>query len=1124
MKKKVLSILLLVTMTAALFSAAPMNTASAADADIVLDGNNIKAGNINGLTFKGFGVLSGNSSSALLMDYKSEHPEKYAELLQILFGGKNPIMTQVKIEMGNDRNNSTGPDPSTMRWENETANVKRHPGFQLAADAKKVNPNLKVSILRWNAPGWANSNDKIYTWYKNTILAAYRQYGYMVDYVNPGVNEQTPDLTWTKQYAQRVKTDSTGFNSSEERALYNSIKVVISDEVSVGSFGDDMVSDATLRDAVSVAAYHYNTDDNSSGNFRQLAETYDKEVWNSEAQATFSNSAFRPNNNMKDPSVAGTGIGGINGPLEMGNTVIKGFVNSRRTHFIYQPAIGSFYEGGQFSFKELISARDPWSGWIHYDVGLDILRHFSWFSKTGWENGSNTAGIWRAVPQASFTGATGTNPVNGRNGTPSYMTLASPDKHDFSTVFINDSQYSKTYTIKTVNMAFTGNPSLEVWETRAADKGTAFNSNYMKYMGKISVNSSGVYTVNVKPFSVVTVTTLNNSTKAEYNAPLPVEGERTVLDTDATGSVQDTSDTILYADNFDYTQKTAPVIAEGGQITGTQSYIDSRGGSKSAIPRYTSDRNGAFEVYLPDGSSNYILRQQVDQSSMGLGGTWNNGNPITGIGDNRWMNYKASVDVSFEHNNTESGNNYAAIGARQQGGDNSHYLNGTPYILKFWFDGGWSLLVNGSSVASGNVVSGSGGVKISGFNAVYTAWHNIALMVADNKVTAYLDNTTLYTYTDSNPRLSGRVDLASGYYNTRFDNLKVETIKGFAPYYSEVLDDLEMNDLSAVPAAKLIYSGSWAHENGKAMYNYQRSLSTSQGAGAALQYSFKGTGLDILGPNNGSAKLEVTVDGKVVSSSAGTMASGNLYQAFTLHGLEYGQHTVSLKVLSGTLVVDSVAVVANVAGASEVPVERSAYSKIEAESCDDQSGTQNGSCSEGGESLGYIENGDYALYKNVDFGDGAKSFQARVSSAANGGNIEIRLDSPTGTLAGTCPVTGTGDWQNWADVKCDVSGLTGKHDVYLKFSGDSGYLFNINWFTFSADSVITGNLGDINNDGQIDAIDLQLLKKFLLGSGTIENTKLADLDANGDVNALDFSLLKQYLLGMITTFPGQGAA
>ncbi len=1117
MIKRVLSVFLIVAMVSVVSSILPLNTVGAADASIVVDGTNIKADNVNGLTFKGFGVLSGNSSSALLMDYKSEQPEKYAELLQILFGGKNPIMTHVKIEMGNDRNNSTGPDPATMRWESEVANVKRHQGFQLAADAKKSNPNLKVSILRWNAPGWVNTNDKVYTWYKNSILAAYRQYGYMVDYINPGVNEQAANFTWTKQFANRIKTDSTGFNSTQEQALYNNIKVVISDEVSIGSFGDDMLSDATLRDAVSVAAYHYNTDDNSAGDFKRLAEEFDKEIWNSEAQATFSNTSFRPNNNMKDPSVEGTGIGGSNGPLEMGNTVIKGFVNSRRTHFIYQPAIGSFYEGGQYSFKELISARDPWSGWIHYDGGLVVLRHFSWFAKSGWENQSNTEGIWRAVPKASYTGAIGTNPINGRNGTPSYITLASPDKRNFSTVFINDSEYAKNYTIKTVNMNYTGNPPLEVWETRAANKGTAFNSNYMKYLGEVSANSSGVYTVNVKPYSIVTVTTLDNNEKDEFNTPLPVEGNRTVLDTDETGSVQNTEDNFLYADNFDYSNKIYPVIGEGGQIIGTESYIDARGGSKSVIPRFTSDRNGAFEAYLPEGTNNYVLRQQVDKSIMGLGGTWNNGSPITAIGDYRWLNYKASVDVSFEHNSTEGGDNYAAIGARQQGGSDSHYTKGTPYILKFWFDGGWSFHVNGTSVASGNVVNGTGGVKISNFNTAYNAWHNIAIKVVENKVTAYLDDITLYNYTDSNHKLSGRVDLASGYYNTRFDNLKVEKVEGYVPYYCEVLDNLEMYDLSTTPVTKLAYSGSWGHENGKSMYNYQRSLSTSRGVGATLQYTFKGTGLDILGPNNGLAKLEVTVDGKVVNTSASTMASGELYQTFTLRGLSYGEHTVSLKVVSGTLVVDAVAVVSGL----DAPVKRSAFSKIEAESYNGQMGIQNVKSDEGSEAVGYIEDGDYVVYSNIDFETGATGFLARVASATNGGNIELRLDSITGYLIGTCAVPGTGDWETWAELTCDITGTSGKHNLYLKFTGESGYLLNFDWFQFTnkASTIV----GDLNGDTSIDATDYALMKMYLLGAiskFSVENgIKAADLNADGAIDALDFAVFKKYLLGDILKLP-----
>jgi len=880
----------------------PASAATGAPTSITIDGTNIKATNVNGLTFKGFGVLSANGTSALLMDYKAQHPDKYTEMLNVLFGGPHPLMTQVKIEMGNDRNNSTGPDPATMRLATEAANVKRAPGFQLAADAKKLNPNLKVSILRWNAPGWVKTNDDVYTWYKNTILAAYRSHGYMVDYVNPGVNESAPDLTWTTQYAARVKADATGFNSTTEQALYNAIKLVISDEAGLGSFGDNMISDATLRSSVSVAGYHYNTDDDSAGDFTKLAEQFDKEIWNSEAQATFSNSAFRP--------ISGSGIGGTNGPLEMGNTIIKGFVNSRRTHFIYQPAIGSFYEGGQYSSKELLSARDPWSGWIHYDAGLDILRHFAWFATVGWEDQSNAAGIWRVVAQSSYTGATGTNPVNGRNGTPSYMTLAAPDKRNFSTIFMNDSATAQTYKLQASNMAYTGKPPLELWETRAGDSGKAFNSNYMHYLCDMSSDSSGSYTITVRPWSVLTATTLVNVGIAEYGTPLPVEGTRTVLDTDATGSIQSTLDKILYADDFEYSGMSVPVIGAGGQVTGSEDFLTSRGGSLGAIPRYTCDRNGGFEVYLPTGSTNHVLRQQVDQSATGLGGTWNSGNPITGVGDRRWINYKASVDVSFENNSTQNGNNYAAIGARQQGGGNSHTTSGTPYMLRFLFDGSWALLVDGVPVTSGNVVSGAGGATIAGFKAAYDTWHNLALAVVDSKVTAYLDGTTLTAYTDASPRLSGRVDLASGYYYTRFDNLKVETVDGSAPYYSEFLDDQETTDLASPPAAKLIYGGTWSHANGQDMYDYQRTLSKASTAGATLKYAFTGTGLDIVGPNDGSAKLEVTVDGQVTNASASTMASTEGYQTFTLRGLSNGAHTVQVKVLGGTLVVDAVAVVA----------------------------------------------------------------------------------------------------------------------------------------------------------------------------------------------------------------------
>ncbi|WJK39622.1 carbohydrate-binding protein [Solwaraspora sp. WMMA2056] len=905
-----------------LMGATPAAAAAVAAVEVTVDARDIAADNVNGLTFKGFGVLSANSTSAVLMDYKAQHPEVYARLLRVLFGGDRPIMSHVKIEMGNDRNNSTGSDPATMRWETEPANVTRHPGFQLAADARKVNPDLKVSILRWNAPAWANTNAKIYTWYKNTILAAYREYGFMVDYVNPGVNEHAADLTWTKQYAHQVRTDTTGYVSDDpglagfrpgEAELYRRIQLVISDEVGVGTFGGAMVGDAALRDAVAVAGYHYNTDDDGQHNFTRLAEQYDKEIWNSEAQATFSNSSFRPNNNTADPTVPGTGLGGTGSALEMANTIVKGFVKSRRTHFVYQPAIGSFFEGGQYSFKELVSARDPWSGWLHYDAGLAVLQHFTSFARTGWENDANTAGIWRVVPQASASTATGTNPVVGRNGQPNYLTMAAPDGSDFSTVIVNDSEYARTYDITPVGFDLDADPTLAVWQTTAAGAGEAFNAHHKRHVADVAPGAAGAYSISVAPYSIATVTTLDVTGDPEWTAALPVEGERTVLDADPAHGV-------LWADDFDYTGRTVPVIGPGGVVTSrTESFIDSRGGDTGAIPLYTWDRNGAFET-VRSGDGNRVLRQQVDRAATGVGGAWNSADPITGVGDLRWTNYQAGVDVRFER--APAADNYAAIGARSTGGGSSHSLSGTPYALRLGSDGTWQFRRTGTVIAGGTV---------AGFDA--TAWHRLAIRVAGPQIIGFVDGEQVFDWTDATPYLSGRVDLASGFHHTGFDNLTIERVPGHLPYYRELLDNLEMTDLADPPATALGYDGSWRHANGGGMYEYQRSSSTSQAPGATLAYTFTGSGIDVTGANDGSARLDVRVDGELVATNLPTRSATNFQQTVAVRGLPWGRHTVTLEVIAGRLVVDAVGVLgappAEPASSAAVGQALAAASRIE---------------------------------------------------------------------------------------------------------------------------------------------------------------------------------------------------
>jgi hypothetical protein len=127
------------------------------------------------------------------------------------------------------------------------------------------------------------------------------------------------------------------------------------------------------------------------------------------------------------------------------------------------------------------------------------------------------------------------------------------------------------------------------------------------------------------------------------------------------------------------------------------------------------------------------------------------------------------------------------------------------------------------------------------------------------------------------------------------------------------------------------------------------------------------------------------------------------------------------------------------------------YDTAQAETICFEKGVRTEACKDVGSGMNVdsIHNGDYIKVKVVDFGvNGAKSFDARVASATNGGTIELHIDSLTGPLVGSIAVTGTGGWQTWATKSCTITKVTGVHDLYFKFTGRSGLLFNFNWWKF----------------------------------------------------------------------------
>ncbi len=100
--------------------------------------------------------------------------------------------------------------------------------------------------------------------------------------------------------------------------------------------------------------------------------------------------------------------------------------------------------------------------------------------------------------------------------------------------------------------------------------------------------------------------------------------------------------------------------------------------------------------------------------------------------------------------------------------------------------------------------------------------------------------------------------------------------------------------------------------------------------------------------------------------------------------------------------------------------------------------------------LGYTSYNGYACFHNVDFGaDGAKRFAVSIASPHDpeGFGIEVRLDSPDGTIIGSVPGKNTGAHGKYETLIGDIAGQAdGVHDVYFIFGKNQP---NLKWVQFS---------------------------------------------------------------------------
>ena len=192
------------------------------------------------------------------------------------------------------------------------------------------------------------------------------------------------------------------------------------------------------------------------------------------------------------------------------------------------------------------------------------------------------------------------------------------------------------------------------------------------------------------------------------------------------------------------------------------------------------------------------------------------------------------------------------------------------------------------------------------------------------------------------------------------------------------------------------------------------------------------------------------------SNGLNNVMQNNTINAPGLDGIAFGNKTIDLGTCTGDAVLLN-NTVNNLPGGRSALLTQSGYTVYTptmAASYNASSGVVPETCTEGGQDIGSISNGSYTEYNSVNLGS-VVTFIARVASAGSGGNIEIRMDSPTGTLLGTSVVPVTGCWQGWTETQCNLSGASGTHNLYLVYTGGAGNLFNVEWFTLSTYANVT---------------------------------------------------------------------
>ncbi len=433
------------------------------------------SGTSAGRTFGGIGAISGGGgNSRLLADYPAAQQQ---QILDYLFKpGYGASLQILKVEIGGDTNSTDGSESSHMH----TANVTDcNTGYEwwLMEQAKARNPNILLYGLAWGAPGWIGGGNFWSTDLINYLvswLGCAKSHGLTINYLG-GWNERGYNISWYEQLRSTLNADG-----------YSGVQIVGAD--SDWSIANDIASNSTFANAVSIIGVHYPCQGGDGGNAgtcpgNSTAIATGKPLWASENGSQDLNS----------------------GAPALIRSIVRGYTDADLAAYVNWPLVAAVYPDLPYDTDGLVQASQPWSGSYTAGASLWATSQVTQFTQPGWQFLNSGSGY-----------------LGGSEANGSYVSLKSTDGTDYTTII----ETTTASAAQSVTVHVSGGLSagtVHVWATNLAAGNPA---GYFVQRPDIAP-SGGSYSLTVQPGYIYTLTTTTGQGKgtaagpAQAGFPLP---------------------------------------------------------------------------------------------------------------------------------------------------------------------------------------------------------------------------------------------------------------------------------------------------------------------------------------------------------------------------------------------------------------------------------------------------------------------------------------------------------------------------------------------------------------------------------------------------------------------------